>query len=700
MRRYVIILCSLCLLFLQALAAANPSFAVQTRKWTDKDKDKGSAGFYYEGAMYSDKGTVVKGYNVKKYVYKNNLTLWSGAFDEQGSLIVGGGWPAVLSVLKDDKFTDVNIEGIKSTSSKPAYSVIKRLSSRLIGGIMGNGNILGIDLKSYDKYKILSNLPVENTWDLEDVDNVYFYAATGPLGQVFRIDYREGKYEVWAQVPDINVTFVHNGGDGKVYLGGGETGNLYELTGKQKINVVYHFQEEALVKAVDYAGGSLIVAVNKLRKPPDANKEENYKEFFKKLSDLKANYGVDQDLAITSNQRELSILNYAYGSVYLVTKDGRVEKILSLKDEYIFDIQLDKKGRLYIATGPKGKVYMIKNPRDDIHDVWTAYGVDYKNVTSIIMKDGYPGFFLVSGNEAVVFQVSGELADNAKVMTRVLGTGIPADWGKLSWGGKGLKVYSRHGNTPVPDKTWTEWTQRKNGSPVELKNNRWAYGQLRFDIKEDAILKGFEYYYTERNHRPVVKDVKVSDRVYTTAGPQREITWEAADPNGDELIYNVWITEEGKENWINLSKSASLKTSKFTVDTDSLPDGRYVVKVEASDEPSNYGNGLKGYALSEVFINNNERPEFPSLKYDNKRKIFTGKVASRTSVITKLYFSVDGGEWIGFSSSDGILDDKTKEIRLSVPKNLANGHHVISFRAINEAGNQGNKVIGFTYRGK
>ena len=62
----------------------------------------------------------------------------------------------------------------------------------------------------------------------------------------------------------------------------------------------------------------------------------------------------------------------------------------------------------------------------------------------------------------------------------------------------------------------------------------------------------------------------------------RTITWEASDPNDDELMYSLYFRNGSKSEWILLKDK--LKEATFDWDTRSVADGRYEVKVVASDE--------------------------------------------------------------------------------------------------------------------
>src|SRR5262249_27923474 len=69
-------------------------------------------------------------------------------------------------------------------------------------------------------------------------------------------------------------------------------------------------------------------------------------------------------------------------------------------------------------------------------------------------------------------------------------------------------------------------------------------------------------------------------------GPQQlMISWQADDPDGDKLVYNLDYRGEGETAWKSLRKD--LHDNSGTIDGDSLADGRYYFRVTASDREVN-----------------------------------------------------------------------------------------------------------------
>src|SRR6185369_4971671 len=70
--------------------------------------------------------------------------------------------------------------------------------------------------------------------------------------------------------------------------------------------------------------------------------------------------------------------------------------------------------------------------------------------------------------------------------------------------------------------------------------------------------------------------------------PQRgaqSFQWTATDKNQDTLVYDIYYRADGERTWKILKRD--LEDTFYTVSSDALPDGTYVIRVVANDQPSN-----------------------------------------------------------------------------------------------------------------
>src|SRR5204863_5285451 len=70
--------------------------------------------------------------------------------------------------------------------------------------------------------------------------------------------------------------------------------------------------------------------------------------------------------------------------------------------------------------------------------------------------------------------------------------------------------------------------------------------------------------------------------------PQRgaqSFQWTAIDKNQDTLTYDIYYRADNERTWKLLKKD--LEDNFHTINSDTMPDGTYTVRVVASDQPSN-----------------------------------------------------------------------------------------------------------------
>jgi hypothetical protein len=686
--KLVLLCCTIlpCLFLLNMLITTAVAHATATREWTEKNLGDSGAGSY-EGVMYSDRGRLAPGIRTDKKLYKDDLSFWTGTYEKNGDLLAGGGSPPfVVRLNKEGSFMPITISGLAKDGKDASSSVtvLRSISANMVvGGFSGNGVVAIKKAEKPNEFVVLCKLPVRGIWDLVEGDNGFLYAATGPLGQIYRINLSTGTFDLWAQVKDTNVRTLC-WSKGRLLAGGGDSGNLYQIRGKDKIETLHHFEEESVQRIVEYKD-NLVVAVNKLRTPADEKAEDSYKKYFKKLTDMPQVFGIDERMAAPPDPMRTVTSNYASGAVYLIGKEYRIDRLALLKNEHIMDVRVDADGRIYLASGPSGRIYMVRaNP--DERELWTVQELEYVNVTAILVKDGFPRAFLASGHEAVAYVRNEKQGRTGSFKTRLYSPGRPALWGALSWRGTGVKVYTRNGHSPKPDATWTKWLERTNGVANE-SSKAWSFAQIRIDMDGKAEFYGFSWRFAEKNQRPEIKSLTIGDRELAKGGAQRQITWEASDPNGDKLEYRLALKEESVAAWQDVSGPSPLFEAKFTLPVGQSPDGRYYLRLTASDVSSNYGAPLTTSRTSPLFIINNGRPEIQDMAIDPVSGRLTAKIRDKLSVISELAVAVDGGEWRSVSPVDGILDEKSEDLRI-ILSGVTAGRHTVSIKAVNEAGGE------------
>jgi len=172
------------------------------------------------------------------------------------------------------------------------------------------------------------------------------------------------------------------------------------------------------------------------------------------------------------------------------------------------------------------------------------------------------------------------------------------------------------------------------------------------------------------------------------------LQWTAEDRNGDKLSYSVYFREISEANFKLLQEN--LTDSFFTLDGQSLADGRYIFKIVAKDSLSNPANQvLSGERISEPVDIDNTAPTVsafgsPQISGENVKVIFDA--TETTSFINRAEYSINGGEWQAVYADDGI-SDSGKE-RYTIDLTLKNaGEYSVTLRVFDANGNAGNARV-------
>ncbi len=146
------------------------------------------------------------------------------------------------------------------------------------------------------------------------------------------------------------------------------------------------------------------------------------------------------------------------------------------------------------------------------------------------------------------------------------------------------------------------------------------------------------------------------------------IVWKGDDSNGDDLAFDVAFRREGDTAWTQLA--AGLVDPIYVWDTASVPSGHYVLKISASDAPSQpTDQALTGELESAVVEVDAVAPVVtvrPATRVGDRLAVAV-EVRDLNSPIARVEYSLDGGPWQAAYPEDGLLDSRTESLTLSFP---------------------------------
>ena len=151
-------------------------------------------------------------------------------------------------------------------------------------------------------------------------------------------------------------------------------------------------------------------------------------------------------------------------------------------------------------------------------------------------------------------------------------------------------------------------------------------------------------------------------------------------------MYDVFYRREGETTWKPLKRAL---TDEIVVwDTSSVPNGRYVIRVVASDAPSNApSTALIGALESTAFDIDNTPPVITvtGVTRQGGRMTITFEVRDENSAVQKAEYSLDGDRWQTIYPKDGIPDSRMEQFELALDGEP--GTHGVIIRATDALNN-------------
>jgi hypothetical protein len=171
------------------------------------------------------------------------------------------------------------------------------------------------------------------------------------------------------------------------------------------------------------------------------------------------------------------------------------------------------------------------------------------------------------------------------------------------------------------------------------------------------------------------------------------LSWQADDPDNDRLVYTLQVRGEGEREWKTLK--SELTDNTFSLDADSLADGRYRFRVIASDRPSNPPSQAREADLESPPVLLDQTP--PVLTLAEPRRTAQGgsdwldievEAVDALSPVRRAEVSVDAGAWRPMECADGVADSLRERFLVRLPAPPP-GEHLVTVRVYDASGNAG-----------
>ncbi|MCF7974845.1 MAG: hypothetical protein K9N55_13585 [Phycisphaerae bacterium] len=554
---------------------------------------------------------------------------------------------------------------------------------------------------------------------LDSVGNIF--VATGPQGKVYRLDPLGKTAQLVYTSRDKNILSLAAGPDGFVYAGSDDRGLVYKLNPRNQSATVLYDSEKPEVVALLFSNTPEIAKRDLFAIATSAQVVKVEQEFASNLpepgrpesdankeSDSPEGQGGGLSLKVANREKEppkrspqaprIAIRGAqpkTTSALYRITPEGYVTTITE-KMAIFLSMAQHPEGVL-IGTGNHAQLILV----DPESEEQTMLYEDEQ--ASQIAGLGVAGgeVFIGTANPAKLIRLRSEYAAQGTYVSDLIDAKQPAHWGKLQIdadipAGCKVLVSSRSGNvSDVNDPTYSEWTEPVLiTEPVQLTCPLGRFCQYKLILKselgnETPLIREVAVASTIPNLAPVVQAVDVArQRTRTGKTDIYEISYKTRDDNEDTLTYTVDFRKLGRTSWIELVKDHEEDT--FGWDSRTIEDGRYEVRVKASDRRSNTPDtAMTGSRVSDPVVIDNTGPQIDQVNLDakNKRVTLTLTVKDQFTALKKLDYSVDGNaDWLAGVPKDLVYDTTEEQFEIQVP-DLDPGEHVITVRVMDDLDN-------------
>lgn len=702
-------------LALGLVLSASPALAVKTSLWTQDSADDFLTGDVTGVTVTSD-GQVLLGASWDSVVtaLPDVAQIWCIAQDSKGRVYLGTGDDGrIYRWTRGAKPQLVWETGASEIVSMAVDANDNVYAGGTPGGIVYRVTAHGDTSRYFETGE-------QAIWTLLAGKNGALYAGTGSRGRIYRVT-APGKGEVFAETRDANVLSLAWAKDGALLAGTSSKGLLLRIDPSSgAARVIYDSGAEELRAIAVLEDGSIAVGTNRGASGSSTG------------SAAQPGGG---SLAI-----EVMPSSGAKCGVYLVQPDGSARLLYAPPCDFVYAMTPGDANSIWFTTGNPAALFRVTTDRK-----MALLGATESKQLLGLLRTGKETL-VSAGNAAVLYSLGTGLGAQGTYISEAHDLKSVASWGdaKVSLSGGGEALWSsRSGFSKTPDDGWSPWSKEvsiKGYLKIESPPARFLQYRIRFHrgSGDPPTVSTVEVAYLQRNLPPSIANVTLygPENPYFEGGPEyrppqisqsfpnglklefsmprsgprpvsdasaawargiRSASWDAVDPNGDNLRYKLFIKANDESSWKPLG--TDLDDKAYSWDAESFANGTYRLKVEATDAPDNPdGTAITTERVSAPFLIDNIPPRVENLRTASR----AGSMRERTTVtvsgsavdtdsrIAKIEYSVDGGDWKQVFPDDAIFDSPNESFHFDV-LDLPPGEHAITVRA---ADSQRNVSVG------
>ena len=604
----------------------------------------------------------------------------------------------------------------------------------LFAGTSPNGKIYRIGGKG--QAEAFFNPGEKYIWDMLFVEGGALLAAVGESGGIYRVS-PQGDGQLMLKAEENHILCLRKGSQGEIFAGTGGVGVVYRISPEGRASALFESPYEEIRSLALDAEGQIYAAAG--ASPSRARKDDTAEPEVRISTEVvvtaPAAAQPEPQLPASGAGRAPVFQGAAAakepGAVYKISPGGVARKLWESSDEIAYTVVWkEPEKRLVFGTGPRGRLYAV-----DKDDKITLLTQETSEQVYALIPAGTK-VYMLANNPTRLAVFSPDQRPAGEYTSDVLDTRTVSTWGRLSFEGQApagttLQIQTRTGNSFEPNGLWSDWSPPMQKLEEQVLSPKARYIQLKVLFKAPAgnaspTLSRATLFYLQTNLAPAVAklDVLPANQVFLKPPAQDDIIWgaediiagdeekkrsetsvmmgkrverkgyqtviwEAGDDNGDSLVYRISIRKDGESAWRVVREE--WKEPLFVFDTVSYPDGVYLVKLEASDRPSNPpGTELRAEKTSVPVLIDNSLPAIKNLTAvrDGNTVGIAFQAEDAFSAVAQAEYLIRPGEWRIVFPADSICDSKLESFKFGAP--LPQGaESMVTVRVTDQHGNVG-----------
>ncbi len=675
------------------------------------DFDKGSL----TGLSLSSEGRLTPAPAVKEIFDASVSFLWAVARDSKGNVYAAGGG---LGGTKAKLFA-VDPQGKMKTLAELDGIAIQAIAidgaDRVYAATSPDGKVYRVDASG--KADVFYDPKAKYIWALAFDKSGNLYVATGDQGEIHRVT-PAGAGSVFFRTEETHARSLAVDAAGNLIVGTDPDGLILRVTPAGQGFVLYQASKREITAVAAAADGTVYAAGvgNKQGPatplppaPAPAPAPGNPAGAVVRPAALPPTVSTAPAVAGGSE-------------IYRIQADGYPRKIWSDSQDLVYALAFDRGSHLIAATGNRGYLYRI----DSDYSYTRLISLASTQVTGLCTApDGT--IYAVTGNIGKLFSVGPRMEASGIYESDLLDANAFTYWGRMTADpeSRGVVFETRSGNLSRPQQNWSPW-EKLNGGRIASPAARFL--EYRATLSGAAELGEVDVAYQMKNVAPVIQELEITPANYkfpapsgaavsasttlslpplgrhspSASGPvsdsgnspaltwakgQIGARWLANDDNGDSMLFKVEIRGINETGWKLVHDK--IREHYLSWDSTAFPDGKYVVRVTATDSPSNPPDqALTSSRVTDPFLIDNTPPEITGLT----GMLSNGKIEVRfhakdaLSVLGQAEYSVNGGDWVVVEPTTRLTDSTEHDYRVQVDRGT--GETTIAVRVQDEYENQ------------